>query len=51
MPQVWPKIKKEFYPNETGSGWGDALGVWDGNGIKFGCDDHCIAINVIKFIE
>ena len=31
--------------------WGDALRVWDGNAIKFGCDDHCTTINVIKFIE
>ena len=31
--------------------WGEALGVWDGNAIKFGCDDHCTTINVIKFIE
>ena len=31
--------------------WGDALGVWDGNAIKLGCDDHCATINVIKFIE
>ena len=22
-------------------GGGDALGVWDGNAVKFGCDDHC----------
>ena len=27
------------------------LGVWDGNAIKLGCDDHCTAIKVIKFIE
>ena len=27
------------------------LGVWDGNPIKLGCDDHCTTINVIKFIE
>ena len=27
------------------------LGVWDGNTIKFGYDDHCTTINVIKFIE
>ena len=27
---------------------GDALGVWDGNAIKLGCDDHCTTINVIK---
>ena len=31
--------------------WGDALGVWDGNAIKLGCDDHCTTINVIKFTE
>ena len=28
--------------------WGDALRVWDGNAVKFGCDDHCTHINVIK---
>ena len=32
------------------AGWGDALRVWDGNAIQFGCDDCCITINVIKFI-
>ena len=26
----------------------DALGVWDGNAIKLGCDDHCTTINVMK---
>ena len=31
-------------------GWGDALRVWDGNAIKFGCD--CFTtINVIKVTE
>ena len=30
---------------------GDALGVWDGNAIKLGCDDHCTTINAIKFIK
>ena len=29
----------------------DALGVWDGNAIKFGCDVCGTTINVIKFIE
>ena len=29
----------------------DGLGVWDGNAIKLGCDDHCTTINVIKFIK
>ena len=27
------------------------LGVWDGNAIRLGCDDHCTTINVIKFIK
>ena len=31
--------------------WGDALRVWNGNAIKFGCDDCCTTIYVIKFIE
>ena len=31
--------------------WGDALWVWDGNAIKFGCDDCCTPINAIKFIK
>ena len=30
---------------------GDVLGVWDGNAIKFGSDDHCLTINAIKFIK
>ena len=32
-------------------GAGDELGVWDGNAIKLGCDNHCTIINVIKFTE
>ena len=32
-------------------GWGDKLGIWDGNAIKLGCDEHCITINVIKFTK
>ena len=32
-------------------GWGDVMRVWDGNPIKFACDDYCTTINVIKFIE
>ena len=42
----------DLYPNETS--WGgdmDALRVWDGNALKFSCDDCCTTINVIKFIE
>ena len=26
------------------------VGVWDGNAIKSGRDDHCAMINVVKFI-
>ena len=36
---------------EVGGGWGNALGVWDGNAIKLDCDDRCTTINVIKFIR
>ena len=31
--------------------WGDALGVWDGNPIKFDCGDHCTTINVINSLR
>ena len=31
--------------------WRDAVRVWDGNAMKFGCDDCCTTTNVIKFIE
>ena len=26
-------------------------GFGNGTAIKFGCDDHCTTINIIKFIE
>ena len=29
----------------------DALKVWDGYAVKFGCDDYCTPINVINFIK
>ena len=44
-------LKILWLPKETGWRSGDGLGVWDGNAIKLGCDDHCTTINVIKFIE
>ena len=44
-------LKYLWFPKETGGGWGDGLGFWDRNPIKFGCDDCCTTINVIKFIE
>ena len=28
--------------------WGDALKIWDGNAVKFGCDDCGIPIKFIK---
>ena len=39
--------KLNFQMRQVG-GWWDALRVWDGSAIKFGCDDHCTTINVIK---
>ena len=44
-------LKNLWFPNETGWGWGDALRVWDGNAVKFGCDDHCTTINVINSLS
>ena len=32
-------------------GWGDVLRVWDRHAAKFGCDDCCTPINVVKFIK
>ena len=29
----------------------DALGVWDGNAIELGCDDHCTTTNVINSLS
>ena len=29
----------------------NALGVWHGNAINLGCDDHYTTINIIKFID
>ena len=39
-----------FLMRQVGA-WGNALGVWDGNAVKLGCDDHCTTTNVIKFME
>ena len=40
-----------WFLNETFWGVGGCTEGLDGNAIKFGCDDHCTTINVIKFIE
>ena len=29
-------------------GWGDVLGLWDGNPVKLDCDDHYTTTDVIK---
>ena len=44
-------LKNLWFPEETGWGWEGGLGVWDGNAIKLGCDDHSTTINVIKFTD
>ena len=32
-------------------GWGNALGLWDGNAIKLDCVDNCTTINVINSLR
>ena len=44
-------LKNLCFPNETGLGAGGCAGVWDGNAIKFGCDDCCATINVINSLS
>ena len=41
-------LKNSWFPNETGCGVGGCTGVWNGNAIKLGYDDHCTTINVTK---
>ena len=42
-------FKNSWFPKETV--WGGGGMRWDGNAIKFGCDDHCTTTDVIKFTE
>ena len=42
-------LRNLWLPKETG--WGNELGVRDENVLKLGCDDGCIAIDIIKFTE
>ena len=44
-------LKNLWSPEETVQGWGDVLGLWDGNPIKVDCDDHCTTINVINSLS
>ena len=39
-----------YQRRQVEGGW-EGLGVWDENVLKFGCDDGCTTINIIKFIE
>ena len=44
-------LKILWYPKESLGGWGDVLGLWDGNPIKLDCDDHCTTTNVINSLS
>jgi len=33
-------FEKHDFQRRQVEGWGSGLGVWDGNAIKLGCDDH-----------
>ena len=44
-------LKTYSFQRRQGGGRGNALRDWDGNAIKFGCDDRCTMTNAIKLIE
>ena len=44
-------LKTLWFPKEGGWGVEGCAGVWDGNAIKLGCDDHCATINVINSLS
>ena len=44
-------LKNFWFSNDTGGGWEDALGVWNGNAIKLDRDNHCMTINVINSLS
>ena len=44
-------LKNYGFQRRQFGGWGDELGVWNGNAIKLGCDDHCTTINVINSLS
>ena len=45
--QILTHLKTYSFQMRKVGGWGDALGVWDGNATKFGFDDRCTTINVL----
>ena len=44
-------LKNLQFPKETVAGWGEKLGVWDGNVVKLGFDDHCTTIKVVNSLN
>ena len=44
-------LKNLWFPKKTVWGLGGCTGLWDGNSIKFDCDDHCTTINVINSLS
>ena len=44
-------LKTYGFQRRQVGGWGDALGIWDGNPIKLDCDVHCTTINVINSLS
>ena len=44
-------LKNLWSPEETFWGWGDVLGLWDGNPVKSDCYDHYTTTNVINSFE
>ena len=45
------RLKNLWFPKETVQGWGDVLGMQDGNPVKVDCDDHCTTINVTNSLS
>ena len=46
------RLRKTYgFQRRQFGGWGDTLGLWDGNPIKLDCDDHCTTINVINSLN
>ena len=44
-------LKNFWSLEETVWGWGDVLGLWDGNPVKLDCDDHYTTIDVINSFD
>ena len=45
------RLKNLHFQMRQVRGVGGYTEVWDGHAVKFGCDDCCTIINVIKFIK